>query len=485
MLENELIEIVKTIQKQKCESNYIEIKSAKNGCPKLFDTLSSFSNQEGGGKIIFGIDENNDYEICGVYDPADLQKKIMEQSLQMEPVVRPLCTVATINNKTVVSAEIQEIEVFSKPCFYKGVGRIKGSYIRVGDGDRLMTEYEIYSYESFKKEIHDELRIVSRATIEDIDNDKFLEYMFKIKKNKPNLSAIPIEKIRKLQGFCENEKPTLAGILLFGDYPQAYFPQLCITAVVVPGIEKSTTGIVGERFIDNMRIDGTIPQMLENSLNFIRRNMKTKTIIDENTGTRSDKTEYPIIALRELIINSLVHRDYSIHTDSTPITITMYSNRIEIENPGGLYGRMTLDKLGKISADTRNPYIANALETMEITENRYSGIPTVINSMKNYNLPSPKFENDKGIFKVTLYNNSTDSFEINNLSSEEQEILNFCKTPKSRNDISELFKDRLTIAYVMEKYIKKLVDLELLLLTIPDKPKSKHQKYITKKSSQL
>ena len=72
MLENELINLVNSIKEQKCENNYIEVKAAKEGCPKIFDTLSSFSNQEGGGKIIFGIDENDNYNVCGVYDAADL-----------------------------------------------------------------------------------------------------------------------------------------------------------------------------------------------------------------------------------------------------------------------------------------------------------------------------------------------------------------------------------------------------------------------------
>lgn len=135
MLENELVSLINTITKTKSESNYIEVKSAKKGCPKLFDTFSSFSNQQGGGKIVFGIDESDSYSICGVYDAADLQKKIMEQSLQMEPVIRPLCTTINIEGKTIVCAEIQEIDLFSKPCFYKGAGRLKGSYIRVADGD--------------------------------------------------------------------------------------------------------------------------------------------------------------------------------------------------------------------------------------------------------------------------------------------------------------------------------------------------------------
>ncbi len=476
MLENELISLVNSIQQQKCESNYIEIKSANKGCPKVYDTFSSFSNQSGGGKIIFGIDENDNYSICGVYDAADLQKRIMEQSLQMEPTIRPLCTTAIINGKTVVCAEIQEIDNFLKPCFYKGAGRLKGSYIRVADGDRLMSEYEVYSYEAFKQKIHDELRETPRAELQDIYTPAFDEYIVYLKISKPNLANLSKEKISKLQGFTDNSKPTLAGVMLFAEYPQAYFPQLCITAVSVPGNEISMTGNVGERFIDNKRIDGTLTQMLNEAMTFVRRNMKETTIINQNTGKRTDKTEYPIIAIREIILNAIIHRDYSIHTDSTPITITMYNNRIEIENPGGLYGRMTLDQLGKVSADTRNPFIANALEVMKETENRYSGIPTIINAMNEAGLPAPLFENDRGVFRVTLYNNTVLK---SNISDEETEILEFCKTPRSRKELAELFKDRITIAYLMSKYIHPMIDCGLIGLTIPEAPKSKKQKYYT------
>ena len=177
MLESEVIELVFQIQKNKSESNYIEVKSAKVGCPKIFDTLSSFSNQQGGGKIVFGIDESSGYEVCGVYDAADLQKKITEQSVQMEPAVRSLCTVVDIDGKTVVCAEIQEIDNYQKPCFYKGAGRLNGSYVRVGDADRQMSEYEVYSYEAFKKKIQDELRLTERAAADDLKTVALEKYL--------------------------------------------------------------------------------------------------------------------------------------------------------------------------------------------------------------------------------------------------------------------------------------------------------------------
>lgn len=474
MLEFELVEMVNKISQTKSESNYLEIKAARDGCPKLFDTLSSFSNQYGGGVIVFGVDEQNGFEICGVYDPADLQKKIMEQAVQMEPELRPLCTVAAINGKTVVSAEIQEIDNELKPCFYKGAGRLKGSYVRVGDGDRRMIEYEVYSYEAFKKKIQDELRTADRAELSDIDTDAHTEYLIKMRKKKPNLAELTNDKINSLQGFTIDNKPTLAGVMMFSPYPQGFFPQLCITAVYIQGTEMGTDNVVGERFIDNARIDGNIPVMLENALKFVRKNMKTATYIDPNTGIRTDKTEYPVIAVRELILNALVHRDYSTHTDFAPVTIKMFSNRIEIENPGGLYRRMTLDRLGKVAADTRNPFLANALEVIDITENRYSGIPTVYNAMKNAGLPEPIFENDRGVFRVTLYNGT----EITPpMSGNEADLLQFCRTPRTRAEIEEHFKGRLSINYLMTNIVRPLVESGKLKLTIPDKPKSKNQRY--------
>lgn len=74
--------------------------------------------------------------------------------------------------------------------------------------------------------------------------------------------------------------------------------------------------------------------------------MRTATRIDKETGERIDIPQYPMDAVREAILNALVHRDYSLHTEGMPIQLVMYSNRIEITNPGGLYGRLTLDQLG-------------------------------------------------------------------------------------------------------------------------------------------
>ena len=146
MTADELIEKLEMIQKMKSETNTLELKSAEKGCPQhLYDSLSSFSNQDEGGIIIFGIDEKQDYKEVGVYDPQDIQKKINEQCLQMEPIVRPLLTIVEKDGKSFVAAEIPGVDLADRPVFYKGKGRLKGSYTRVGDSDEPMTEYAAFA----------------------------------------------------------------------------------------------------------------------------------------------------------------------------------------------------------------------------------------------------------------------------------------------------------------------------------------------------
>ena len=490
MLPVELEQLVRDIVRQRCERQNIELKRAAKGTPeRLYDTLSSFSNQTGGGIILFGIDEKNDFALTGVYDAQDLQTQITNQALQMQPVVRPLFTVAEIDGKTIVSAEISECDLFEKPCFYQGAGRMRGAYVRVGDADLPMTEYEIYSYEVFKRKIQDELRVVERADSEDFSSDTLDEYFIHVKKKKPNLASQPKEKILKLQGLLDNQKPTVAGMMLLGEYPQAYFPQLSIIAMVVDGTEIGQLGEQGERFIDDQRIEGSIPQMLESAVAFVRRNSRNATIIDE-TGKRVDRTEYPMMAVREIILNALVHRDYSIHTENSPIRVILYQDRLEVENPGGLYGRITLDDLGKMAADTRNPFLAGGLEVLLGTENRFSGIPTVMQEMKKAGLPPAVFTNRRGTFKVTLYNQQKQAedaamavaeaetpYLVAKLPASTRKILAYCQQPRSRSEIAAHLQQE-NPYYVARRYIKPLVEQGMLELTMPESPRSKNQRYV-------
>ena len=271
-------------------------------------------------------------------------------------------------------------------------------------------------------------------------------------------------------------KPTLAGIMTFSRYPQTYFPQLCITAVVVPGTQIGDADEDGARFIDNARITGAIPEMVEEAVEFVRKNSRTKTIIDDE-GRRNDRPEYPIKAVREVILNALVHRDYSVFTENTPISLEMYRDRLVVRNRGGLYGGSSLKQLGKGRFETRNAALANMLELLNVTENRYSGIPTIIREMEKAGLPEARFEVKRGDFEVTLRNNiypASDEIDKTNLPAA---ILIFCKTPRSRKELVA-FTGK-SQYYTMSAIIQPLLTAGKLLYTLPEKPKSAKQRFVT------
>lgn len=477
MTTEELLEKLEFVQKMKCETQTLELKSAENGCPKrLYDSLSSFSNQDEGGIIIFGIDEKQGYKEVGVYDPQDIQKKINEQCLQMEPVVRPLLTVVEKDEKYFVSAEIPGIDLVDRPCHYKGQGRLKGSYTRIGDSDEPMTEYEVYSYEAFRKKYQDDIREVGRATLASLNQELLQKYINTLKSGKPNLSTIEDEIIYELMSIKRNDEITLSAAMLFSPYPQAYFPQLCITAVVVPGKEMGELGKAGERFLDNQRIEGNIPDMLNAAIKFVRKNMRTKTIINPESGLREDRPDYPTIAIREAIVNALVHRDYSIHTEGMPIQIIMYEDRMEIRNPGGIYGRIREDQLGKVQPDTRNPVLASSLEVLGVTENRYSGIPTIKKEMKKYNLREPEFLDERGNFVVKFYKETIPAEVEGKNDDDINNLMIFCKTPRTRKEICE-YLGLSSVTYAIQTHVMPLVESGKIKLSIPDKPKSPKQLY--------
>ena len=108
----EFQDLLKVIQTTQAESRTIEVKRAASGSPKrIYDTISSFSNQDDGGVIVFGLDENAGFAEVGVKDAQELQKQISHQALEMEPVVRPLISIFHHNGKDFVTAEIPGIPV--------------------------------------------------------------------------------------------------------------------------------------------------------------------------------------------------------------------------------------------------------------------------------------------------------------------------------------------------------------------------------------
>lgn len=348
-----------------------------------------------------------------------------------------------------------------------------------------MTDYELYSFEAYRKHLHDDERPVEHAVRDSLDKDSLEKYVAEKMQERPGFSKLSESQIYEMLNIMRGDEATLAAVMNFGIYPQGYFPQLCITAIVVPGTEIGDVDDQDTRFLDNRRIEGTIPSMVEEAIIFCRRNMKIRTVIDPETGLRTDRTEYPVEAIREAVLNALIHRDYSHYTEGTPVQIDFFSDRLEIHSPGTLYGRMSVEQLGIARPDQRNPALAVMTEVLTSAENRYSGIPTMRRTMGEYHLPEPKFENRRDEFVVTLYNgriaeqvDTPDVAESQDTKTPDEDLLTFCRTPRSRQEIAQYLNIN-TVYYAMTKHVQPLLESGKLGMTMPDKPRSRNQKYYT------
>ncbi|MGX1738434.1 ATP-binding protein [Corynebacterium flavescens] len=202
--------------------------------------------------------------------------------------------------------------------------------------------------------------------------------------------------------------PTVAGLLALGRYPQQFFPRLYIDVAVHPGKEKSPPG-TEIRFEDRRICDGNLLAMVYDTVQMIRKNLKTRRVVHGDSGY--DVLEIPLEALREALANAVMHRDYSAIAQDQDIAVEIFKDRVEIVSPGGLPGGKSLASLDDGVAVPRNSTLARLL--MEIpwpgsdggvlAERNGSGIPRMKNTMREAGLPLPKFEVETAKVKVILY----------------------------------------------------------------------------------
>ncbi|MEQ8224315.1 MAG: ATP-binding protein [Candidatus Eremiobacterota bacterium] len=411
MTQEEVLQIISRVQQYESEFDDIEIKSAIEGTPKrLYEAISAFSNHAGGGLILLGLDENKNFEIVGVHDIQRLQEEISHLAVsEMEPSIRSDFTIEKIQGKTILIVEINEIPSEQKPGYYKSAGLQKGSYVRIGTTNRLMSDYEIFGYITGRSQTKFDEEPVLNATLEDLDKVKIEEYITKLRKTihhasylKKSLEEILLQLriLHKINGILH---PSLAGLLIFGNYPQAIEPQLVITFLQYYGTDETEKTPRGERFLDNQKFEGPIPEMIENAVNHLIANMRKSSLIEGLW--RRDIPEYPEEAVREAIVNAVAHRDYSHFVRGSYIQIRLFADRLEIQSPGGLYGNVTEENL-EDEQSTRNRLLMKLMEDYHLVENRGSGIRTMLSALNKANLEPPAFQDKRTSFWITFRNHT-------------------------------------------------------------------------------
>lgn len=415
---DELADIVENLRALGADIADVEVKKAQGGLPKsLRETLSAFANT-GGGVIVLGLDEAAGFSASGLGDPAKMAADLASMcSEEMEPPLRPLIGLHEFEGVRVLVAEVPELEPSRKPCFYKGAGMSKGSFVRVGDGDRRLSPYEIQLLLSSRGQPVEDERPVPGSDLEDLDPRMVEALVARLRVSRPYaFQDLDVEDVlRRARVLVPDEDgglvPSLGGLLALGVFPQERFPQLMVSFVHYP----TPTGEPlrsGERFLDNVSLEGPVPVMVRDALAVVRRNMSRRAVI--SGAGRQDVWDYPEAALREAIVNALVHRDLSPGSRGTQVQIEMYPDRLTIRNPGGLFGTVTLDRLGEEGiSSARNASLIRLLEdvplpgeTRTVCENRGSGIHTMTSTLRAAGMSPPGFEDKVSTFSVTFPNHT-------------------------------------------------------------------------------
>lgn len=365
------------------ESEYIEFKESLRETSEIIETVVAFANKNG-GKIIIGVAD--DGRITGVKIGKGTLENLANNIINAtEPPIYPSITVERIEDKEVIVVDIPS--GVNKPYFYKGK-----SYVRVGKTNKVLSPGELREMllKTTERPSWGD-RVVIDFHLSELDTDTIKLFVEEVKKSKraPIVETGDLEELMKKLNLVRDNKIKSAGILLFGINPQKYYPW----AIIRAGRFKDELTI-----IDEAHIDGNLFQQISSALKFVMRNIKKTFKIDHKTGKRIDVWEYPLEALREAIVNALVHRDYDIRS---PVYIKIYDDRLVITNPGGLIEPLTIEDLEKEHPSVlRNPNIANIFYLAGYIEKWGIGTLKMIDECKKQGLPPPKFSVEKGMFSV-------------------------------------------------------------------------------------
>ncbi|MBU3924567.1 hypothetical protein KJ854_01370 [Patescibacteria group bacterium] len=185
--------------------------------------------------------------------------------------------------------------------------------------------------------------------------------------------------------------PSKDGILLFGKDPQKYYRNSYLTF---------TKYDRNHNLEENINFKGSLPKIIEESYEAIKKFIPTKDIIDSDTASRKKVPGFPYVAVRELLINAVAHRDYEI--GGSRIIVSMYEDKMEFQSPGNLPNGITPETILR-SQYSRNPIIAEALFGLGYMEQLGSGIDRTFQLFKDLKKKKPKIENFENMVIVTIY----------------------------------------------------------------------------------
>ena len=420
------------------ENKTVEFKEIIPNSKKISQTAVAFANGAG-GKIFIGITDNR--EIIGIDENLDIFKIIDDLNTIIYDSCYPNIN-TNIYTENKEDKTILVVEIFPgnlKPYYIKSMGKENGVYIRVGASNRKASYENILELERQRRNI---------TFDEEIDWD--LDYK--------NLDLRALKKI-----FRENKKEFSEEKLLNLGLIKKEGKDLKVSRGlgIILGIYENTNincarfkGKTMDIFLDKKEFTGNIFEKIENIQMFFENHLNLSSKFEK--FQRKDILEIPILALREGIINAIVHRDYS--NQGRDIKIGIYDDVVEIVSPGGLPSTLTIEQIYSGRSEIRNRVLARIFKEFNFIEKWGSGINRMINLCKNANLKTPEIKETGDSVVLTFYRAMPDNAGLvpdnaglNNLSETEEKVFNLILDKTTRKEI----QDKLLLS---ERTIRKILN---------------------------
>ena len=350
---------------------------------RLAATLVGMANTRG-GIVVLGVAPRR-AQVLGVSHPEETTDRIFQAALLSDPpLVLPL--------PRLWPAGEMKVMAISVPAGLPHVYALEGRYLgREGSLTNPLPARRLRQLLLERGVVQFEALTPSDASLDDLDPAEIEAYLQRLS---PGSAASMEEALLRrgcLKSVNGSYQPTYAAILLFGRYPQQWLPASTILAARFAGPSFTDSFVKQE-------LRGTLPQQLRAAEVFVRENLRSTVRL---AGLEHQEVpEYPFEALRELLVNAVAHREYNQQGDS--IHLNIFSDRLEVQSPGGLPGPVTLENLLE-ARFSRNAVIVQILSDMGFVERLGYGLDRVVAVMRQSGLSAPRFEELGGTFRATLF----------------------------------------------------------------------------------
>ena len=365
------------------ETNKVEFKTAFNEA--VIETLVAFSNSKG-GVVYIGVSDNTETKgvVLGKESIAQWVNEIKSKTI---PQIVPDVEILSIDEKTVILMSVFEYPV--KPV------SIKGRYFkRVGNSNHLLSVPEVVdlhlqslnsSWDAYPDSIH---------SVDDISLDKVQTSIDAMTRNHLAIVEDPLSFLTKYNLIREN-KLTNASYLLFKKNES-------VDTTIELGRFQSEIIIK-----DSSRTKADVLTQIDQVIDFVKKHINKEVIITDK-AQNIQRWQYPIEAIREIVINMVVHRDYHLASDSI---VKIFDNKIEFYNPGRLPATISVQDLidNTYRSTPRNKLLADFFKDLGLIEKYGSGIRRILNYFKEDDLPVPEFRNISDGFMVTIFGKKIES----------------------------------------------------------------------------